>query len=288
MSGAMGSGQTRNPDTSGPSPETGTGATGTANVSEVEIADICSGLKKKAKVSRSGAECPEAGCGLWFTKVANANRHCVRFHRIHLYGTPASEAEVAKLTEQVKSSDRRRLEAKKLASTSSGAGPVVKARRTEKRSEKRSISTPPIPPGFQVSKDSDTVTDDRSAHCDSPDQPDPDPPMIWSRKPERTQQSRRRARKASTSPSEKLGSQRSGSQPGLLECCRSSEGRLWRNGTMAPLHRCHVWRLSESARRRRPRRLPMLWNFSGAPVDQISLEAAIANRWSPCVAREAR
>ena len=32
----------------------------------------------------------------------------------------------------------------------------------------------------------------------------------------------------------------------------------------------------------------MLWNFPGAPVDQVSSDAALANRWSPSVAREAR
>ena len=32
----------------------------------------------------------------------------------------------------------------------------------------------------------------------------------------------------------------------------------------------------------------MLWNFPGAPVDQVSSEADLANRWSPSVAGEAR
>ena len=32
----------------------------------------------------------------------------------------------------------------------------------------------------------------------------------------------------------------------------------------------------------------MLWNFPRAPVDQVASEAALANRWSPSIAREAR
>jgi len=63
---------------------------------------------------------------------------------------------VAKLTEQVKGSDRRRYEAKKMALASSGAGPVEKARRTEKCGKKRSVSALPIPPGFPLGDDSDT------------------------------------------------------------------------------------------------------------------------------------
>ena len=176
MSGAMGSGVTGNPDTHGPRPEASTGGTGTTvKTSEDEMADICSGLQRKAKVSRSRVNCPEAGCGRLFTRMDNADRHCVRFHGVHLDGTPASAAEVAKLTSQVKDSDRRRLEAKKLASASSGVGPVVKARRIGEHSEKRSISAPPAVPKIGDSDDSDTDTEDRSARCDSPDVPDPSP-----------------------------------------------------------------------------------------------------------------
>ena len=83
MSGAMGSESIGNPDTSDPILETSTGASRTVQVSDVELADICSGLKK-TQISRSGAICPEAGCGKLFTKVANASRHCIRFHRRHL------------------------------------------------------------------------------------------------------------------------------------------------------------------------------------------------------------
>ena len=113
LSGATDSGPTGGPDTHGPRPEASTGGTGTTvDASDDESVDICSGRERPAPVSRSGVECPEAGCGRLFTSKDNAYRHCVRFHQIHLDGTPASAAEVAKLTDRVKDSDRRRLEAK--------------------------------------------------------------------------------------------------------------------------------------------------------------------------------
>jgi len=91
------------------------------------------------------------------------------------------------------------------ALASSGVGPEAKSRRTEKH-QKRATSAPPIPPGFPVGDDSGTCTDDWPVHYHPPDQPDPDPPMIQSRKPERESKPRRRPREASASPSEKLGS----------------------------------------------------------------------------------
>ena len=96
LSGATDSGRTGGPDTHGPRPEASTGGTGAMEeASDDERVDICSGRARPAPVSRFGVECPEVGCGRLFTRRDNADRHCVRFHEIHLDGTPASAAEVA-------------------------------------------------------------------------------------------------------------------------------------------------------------------------------------------------
>ena len=134
LSGATDFGLTGGPDAQGPHPEASTGGTGTAvKASDDEKADIRSGRARPAPVSRSGVICPEEGCGKFFTRKDNAERHCVRFHRHYLDGSEAPADLAAKLTVRVKDSDRRRLEAKHLAATSSGVGPSRKARRVGER-----------------------------------------------------------------------------------------------------------------------------------------------------------
>ena len=110
---------------------------------------------------------------------------------------------MAKLTGRVKDSDRRRLEAKHLATTSTGVRPARKARRVGERKEERSISAPPAVPEVRGGDDSDT---DRPMRCFTPDQPDPFPPTMQECKSGRTRQSRARPRKASPAPLENLGS----------------------------------------------------------------------------------
>ena len=110
--------------------------------------------------------CPEEGCGKAFTRRDNAERHCVRFHKHHLDGSPAPPDLVAKLTVRVQDSDRRRLEAKHLASKSSGVERTGrKARRVDDRPEGRSVSEPLAVEEIGGGDDSDT---DRPMRCFTP------------------------------------------------------------------------------------------------------------------------
>ena len=109
-----------------------------------------------------------------------ACRHCIRFHGKYLDGSPSLAAEVAKLTKQVKSSDRRRQEPKK----ATDVGPPVKSPRKEKR-KAQAQSAPPIPPELITGDHDNTGTDDRPVHYPPASDTDPDPAPRRSRKPER-------------------------------------------------------------------------------------------------------
>ena len=110
--------------------EASTGGTGTVVVaSDVEQIGVHSGRERSAHDSGFIVLCQWEGCGKAFTRKDNAERHSVRFHFHYLDGTPAPPELIAKLTGRVKDSDRRRLEAKHLATASSGVGrPRRKAR----------------------------------------------------------------------------------------------------------------------------------------------------------------
>ena len=59
-------------------------------------------------------------------------------------------------------------------------------------------------------------------------------------------------------------------------------------GTIAPVPRPQTLAMRPVALTPAADLSSMLWNFPGAPVDQVASEATLANRWSPSVAREAR
>jgi len=81
----------------------------------------------RAQVSRSKVACPEPGCSMLFSRSYSAYCNCVRFRGKHLDGSITTPDEVAKMTERVKSSDRRRQEAKANVLTCSEVGPPVKS-----------------------------------------------------------------------------------------------------------------------------------------------------------------
>ena len=233
--------------------------------------------------------CPEEGCGKVFTRRDNAERHCVRFHFHYLDGSPAPPDLVEKLTGRVRDSDRRRLEAKHLVTASTGVGrPRRKARRVDDRPEGRSVSVPSAVGEVGGGEDSDT---DRPMRCFTPDQPDPFPPTKQECKSGRTRQPRVRPRKASPAPPENLGSPeiRKPTKPAPVLAKfrrRLSEERHF--GTITPVPRPQILVMRPVALTPAADLSSMLWNFPGAPVDQVASEAALANRWSPTVAREAR